>query len=521
MLAKWKEYRIIKKSGLFDPAYYLLNNPDVRNADVDPLSHFIKQGWKEGRQPSAIFDTNFYLQKNPDVNHSGINPLIHYLKHGKKEGRAAKQIDQIAKTENANLFAASFEANNSTPIITPDRIESSKQLLDKLQQYLKYNDYIISISHDTYINNIGGVQLMVSSEQSAANAHGISYLHLHPNTFKPTLVLENGSFYISVNCDGKNIGIIDDEGLLAALKQLKPRKLMDVYIHHTMGFYLNVIYRILNEIGDVKGRFWLHDNFSICPSFYLLRNDVEYCGGPDIDSNACLICRYGEIRRKQQSAFKEFFSETHMEVRAPSSFTLELWKEKVLPERLSGIVVPLLELKWTGKMLPRNKKDPVRIGFVGFPVNHKGWPAWLRLMEKNANDERYKYYHLSSSYGNSDECTWINVAVSEKDRLAMVKALQNNKIDIAFLWSLCPESFSFTLHESLAAGCYLITNKNSGNIQDYLKKNPARGLVLDNEQDLFKLFSGDELISYVNTYQKNGKPQAELIFFNEFEESEN
>ena len=87
MLGKWKEYRTIKKSILFDPAYYLLNNPDVRDADIDPLLHFIDYGWKEGRNPSQKFNTRYYLETNPDVKLSGVNPLVHYLQHGQKEGR--------------------------------------------------------------------------------------------------------------------------------------------------------------------------------------------------------------------------------------------------------------------------------------------------------------------------------------------------------------------------------------------------------------------------------------------------
>lgn len=76
------DYLIIKKSGAFDPAYYLLHYADVRQADVDPLWHFVTHGWKEGRNPSAEFDTEYYLRKNPDVKQAGVNPLVHYLRFG-------------------------------------------------------------------------------------------------------------------------------------------------------------------------------------------------------------------------------------------------------------------------------------------------------------------------------------------------------------------------------------------------------------------------------------------------------
>jgi glycosyltransferase involved in cell wall biosynthesis len=72
---------------LFDPEYYLGKNPDVRETGIDPLIHFIKTGWKEGRNPSKDFDINYYLETNPDIISLDMNPLVHYIRIGKDEGR--------------------------------------------------------------------------------------------------------------------------------------------------------------------------------------------------------------------------------------------------------------------------------------------------------------------------------------------------------------------------------------------------------------------------------------------------
>jgi GT2 family glycosyltransferase len=74
-----KQYFIVKRSGLFDKAYYLLKNPDVRNADVNPLMHYIKAGWKEGRNPSRTFGTTNYIKMHPELEDSELPPLVHYL----------------------------------------------------------------------------------------------------------------------------------------------------------------------------------------------------------------------------------------------------------------------------------------------------------------------------------------------------------------------------------------------------------------------------------------------------------
>ena len=36
-------------------------NPDVAAAGLNPFTHFMESGWREGRDPNALFDTSFYL----------------------------------------------------------------------------------------------------------------------------------------------------------------------------------------------------------------------------------------------------------------------------------------------------------------------------------------------------------------------------------------------------------------------------------------------------------------------------
>ncbi|MBL3527808.1 MAG: hypothetical protein JMN27_09570 [gamma proteobacterium endosymbiont of Lamellibrachia anaximandri] len=78
---------LLKDSGLFDESWYLAEYPDVAEAGIDPIQHYLRYGASEGRNPSPKFDTTFYLTTNPDIAQAEINPLIHYLRYGKEEGR--------------------------------------------------------------------------------------------------------------------------------------------------------------------------------------------------------------------------------------------------------------------------------------------------------------------------------------------------------------------------------------------------------------------------------------------------
>ena len=84
---------IQKIKPFFDEDYYLTNYLDIKNANLDPLLHYLTQGWKEGRNPSPQFDTNYYLSHNPGLLQRNINPLIHYIQTGKAEGQFTSFID--------------------------------------------------------------------------------------------------------------------------------------------------------------------------------------------------------------------------------------------------------------------------------------------------------------------------------------------------------------------------------------------------------------------------------------------
>ncbi len=96
MLNNLRDYFSIKHSSLFDEKYYLLHNPDVRRADVDPLMHFVKYGWKEGRNPSEDFDIQLYLQSKPSLLSADINPLVDYLRSG---GAPANQVGTVEQPD--------------------------------------------------------------------------------------------------------------------------------------------------------------------------------------------------------------------------------------------------------------------------------------------------------------------------------------------------------------------------------------------------------------------------------------
>jgi|GEM_PF-1666344 len=92
---KYKEkllYARIMSSGLMNRRYYLAHNPDVRRAGANPVRHYVKYGWGEGRNPSPEFSTRAYLADYPDVAAANICPLAHYIEYGRAEGRVVRPV---------------------------------------------------------------------------------------------------------------------------------------------------------------------------------------------------------------------------------------------------------------------------------------------------------------------------------------------------------------------------------------------------------------------------------------------
>ncbi len=83
----------------FDHNFYCDSYPEITGA-IDPMVHYLRSGWKEGKNPSPYFNTDYYLTNNSDVTESKINPLLHYLVWGGAEARLCSPIPK----ENLHAF---------------------------------------------------------------------------------------------------------------------------------------------------------------------------------------------------------------------------------------------------------------------------------------------------------------------------------------------------------------------------------------------------------------------------------
>lgn len=84
----------------FEAEWYLAQNPDVRDAGLDPLSHYLTQGHREDRDPSPLFDNAYYRRAH--MGSSDECPLMHYVRLGRFEGLRCRPEGANVHPERAN-----------------------------------------------------------------------------------------------------------------------------------------------------------------------------------------------------------------------------------------------------------------------------------------------------------------------------------------------------------------------------------------------------------------------------------
>jgi hypothetical protein len=93
-LERWREKRRIRneirelrRSGLFDAAWYTARYRDVGRSGMDPLYHYLRYGGFEGRDPNPDFNSDWYSRTYLTRLGARVNPLLDYVRTGSKSGR--------------------------------------------------------------------------------------------------------------------------------------------------------------------------------------------------------------------------------------------------------------------------------------------------------------------------------------------------------------------------------------------------------------------------------------------------
>ena len=480
----------------FDDAFYLKANPDVAKSGLDPLQHFMAGGWAEGRDPNADFSLRDYLDANPDVAGAGVNPFWHWLAAGRSEGRKLRadlgfRYEIIRRLQPLDLRVAA--AARATARLKPATAQALAKGLGAARTGLR--DLHVTFSHDDYTANTGGLQLCIQREDARIAALGRDHLHVYPAKPWPVARAHGEPALLGVLLNGAALGVYEPKTIAAVLKRVggaAPAGARSFAIHSLLGHNAAQTIDILASLGLSRGYFWLHDFASLCAGFHLLRDDVEDCAAPPPDSMACGICVYGPWRTRHLAEHERLFERLSLTVASPSQPTLDLWKASSAYPAAHEVVLPHARLVARGPAPKPAAERPLRIAYAGMPAAHKGWAVFRALVERFADDPRYAFHHFGGRPVAGLPVTFHKVTVTEARPRAMQQAIEAAEADVALVWPLCRETFSFVACEAVAAGAAVVTNPDSGNVAAFVRDG-GHGLVLPDEAALAAALESGEI----------------------------
>ncbi|MBL6082587.1 hypothetical protein JMJ56_31985 [Belnapia sp. T18] len=498
--------QILLVSSEFSVQYYMSQYTDIVESGVSAVEHYFYTGWKERRNPNKNFDSTYYLEANEDVRSAGLNPFWHYLIAGRAEGRAPvrpggyrRRIldaakDPIARSQN-------YAPSSGKPL-------SMKLLRQHLSAILSgKSGLVIALSHDCYVQVIGGTQIFIADEERRFRAKKFAYLQMSPR--KPQLAtLDDVSvFEVQLVLDGKILGFceLDNATKVIGSLCLKADCKRIFVIHSLLGFDLDRINSLRDNFKPDRSFFWLHDYTSLCEGFNLLRNDLSFCNSPPVNSIACRVCVYGSRRGAHLNRLQRFFENGNMEVVAPSEFTLKLWQDKNYLKHAKAFVHPHWTLTLEAGPPKRKFTLPVKVAFVGYPSPSKGWETFAAIVDEFGNDPRYKFYHFGAKgVSTLPECEFVTTEVTPRDRMATQRLLKEYEIDFIAMLSPWPETFSYVAHEGVAAGCHILCLKTSGNVAA-LAERLSCGKVFGDTKSIVSFFQTKAAVISAKNIRKNRK----------------
>ncbi|GLV23546.1 hypothetical protein TomMM35A_33840 [Sphingobium sp. TomMM35A] len=481
----------------FDINFYLSSYPDIRDAGVDPVWHYAISGWMEGRDPSLNFSTRYYLETYPDIGDAGVNPFYHFLVSGKAEGRTSKhelgfRYDILSRLQPvAEQIAIAKASRQPIQTKTPDTLCAAiaKAMANRAS-------VILSFSHDDFQTHVGGVQLLLRRELKLLQEQNILQLNFHPVYPLAFMDTSGEDVLVAATIDGVPIGAYRSSDVVKAMRASRFKSEPTFAVHNLLGHNVEQVIGILEASGAQSGHFWIHDFAPLYNNYKLMRNDVEYSGIPRIGTMAWQLCEYARADFSHRDECAKLFDRFTINLIAPSQSALDIWKKAEALQPNSSRVIEHCALQERRSILPAQvggKDTPLKIGYLGHPADHKGWPVFRELVVALAQDSRYEFHHIGSGRGNGLPISWRDVQADEARPDRMREAVELEELDVALIWSLWPETFCLIAYEALAGGAAILTNKAAGNVCDLAEKT-GNGLVLDDEKQLLELFKSGDIL---------------------------
>ncbi|WP_240415742.1 sulfotransferase [Paenibacillus periandrae] len=398
---------------------------------------------------------------------------------------------------------------------------------------LPYKQNALIFSHTNYLESMGGTEKYIYEQASYLSRRNIGIIQIYPGQSYSLLNTKEDTYY-GVIVNDQLRGFYPVKEITEWLSRIH-EQLSDIYTHHLLNWEINdyrTLLRNVEEAGALPHTLFMHDFFTVCSSYHMVYQpkmtpsikeakerhsciaDVVAASGANAD--ICLSCTHGMVLADWRNAIRPVLLQADRIV-VPS----EIVKETVIaiyPDLADKMLVRghLIFNKQTIVYKPRPEHRKIRLAFLGYKMDNKGWSLWERLYKDEALGLLYEFHHIGSQKKYADQVAVHHYSFLREGRMGASNLLIAQDIDLVLLWSIVPESYSYTLQEAIAAGVLVLTSPLSGNIAATIDEHPELGKVWSGEDQLRAfLLDSEQVRAYVSgnraryTLEYNHLPSGE------------
>lgn len=244
-------------------------------------------------------------------------------------------------------------------------------------------------------------------------------------------------------------------------------------------YYSHEVLHILLENMKIEHNilYYVHDYYCVCVNRFLYVNEKSCLNSRG--ELRCQVCVYREQKELISCFHRKLFRTYGIKLIVPSWDTEKRIKKIFIGSEV--MVIPHLSYRAKRQ---KKLKYTRKIAYIGSACRIKGWDDYKSIVEKLRG--KYKFYCLGRCDKDNriEGVTYVDVNIKgESHCFNMIDSLKEYGIDIVYLSSVCPETFSYTYYEAYEAGCFVLTREGSGNICDQVKKQ-GNGLVFESVDDM-------------------------------------
>ena len=311
---------------------------------------------------------------------------------------------------------------------------------------LECYDFIDELSSNLilYINHSfgGGADLYLrkKADEFIKNGHEVYQVIYQPDFHQ----------YELINMKDDEHYYFDDINILLYLVSMKAKH---IYFNELVSYpnikgLIDTVHKIKSIHPHIQFTYLVHDYFCICPRLNLINVNDRYCGLPEVkDCDICLkranfdqsksIVEWRSLNAKLLNTCDEIICFSN----SSKKYLVRVYQN--LSDKIKVIGHIIDELR-----APKVKNDNIiTIGLLGQLCKHKGIEKIKELIQYIHNNQLSKYRIVCIGDAQDVRNDSVFFATGKYRREDIVNLVEEYNIDVFFMSSVCPETFSYTISE--------------------------------------------------------------------------